>query len=170
MILCGCRTLTCITVRPVNRLHLLQKVCPAMQGYSASRQTPLVFRYLLPATGRIRDFAPLEMCAAGRTTKKHTCTHRTGVLYRFIIVIRCFYGSCYDEDSFVYTAGLRFFCDRFSRCFFLSEVYDSTCRTLLGTQTTVLALVVVDLCKIVFDSDSIELASLFAFSASDTSD
>ena len=151
-------------------LFVRPEICLHLPSDSASRQTPLVFSYLLPATGRIRDFNPLETCAAGRTTKKHACTHRTGVLYRFIIVIRCFYGSCYDEDSFVYTAGLRLFCDRFSRCFFLSEVYDSACRTLLGTQTAVLALVVVDLCKIVFDSDSIELASFFAFSASDTSD
>ena len=29
----------------------------------------LAFGYLLPATGRIRGFHPLEMCAAGRTQK-----------------------------------------------------------------------------------------------------
>ena len=151
-------------------LFVRPEICLHLPSDPASRQTPLVFSYLLPATGRIRDFEPLGTCTAEHTTtKKHTCTMSTGVLYRFIIVIRCISGSCYDEDSFVYTTGLRLFCDRFSRCFFLSEVYDSTCRTLLGTQTAVLALVVVDLCKIVFDSDSIELASLFAFSASDTS-
>ena len=30
----------------------------------------LAFGYILPTTGRIRDFNPLETCAAGRTTEK----------------------------------------------------------------------------------------------------
>ena len=30
----------------------------------------LAFGYILPTTGRIRDFHPLETCAARRTTKK----------------------------------------------------------------------------------------------------
>ena len=30
----------------------------------------LAFGYILPTTGRIRDFNPLEMCAARRTMKK----------------------------------------------------------------------------------------------------
>ncbi|MEE1496255.1 MAG: hypothetical protein UF433_02625, partial [Clostridium sp.] len=30
----------------------------------------LAFGYILPATGRIRDFHPLETCAARRTTRK----------------------------------------------------------------------------------------------------
>ena len=30
----------------------------------------LAFGYILPTTGRIRDFNPLETCAAGRTTRK----------------------------------------------------------------------------------------------------
>ena len=29
----------------------------------------LAFGYTLPATGRVRDFHPLETCAAGRTSK-----------------------------------------------------------------------------------------------------
>jgi hypothetical protein len=29
----------------------------------------LAFGYILPTTGRIRDFHPLETCAAGRTDK-----------------------------------------------------------------------------------------------------
>ena len=31
----------------------------------------LAFGYILPTTGWIRDFNPLETCAAGRTTDKH---------------------------------------------------------------------------------------------------
>jgi hypothetical protein len=30
----------------------------------------LAFGYILPTTGRIRDFNPLETCAARRTTQK----------------------------------------------------------------------------------------------------
>ena len=30
----------------------------------------LAFGYILPTTGRIRDFNPLETCAAGRTIEK----------------------------------------------------------------------------------------------------
>ena len=32
----------------------------------------LAFGYILPTTGRIRDFNPLETCAAGRTSMKGT--------------------------------------------------------------------------------------------------
>ncbi|MGO4972450.1 hypothetical protein ACTQ56_10810, partial [[Clostridium] aminophilum] len=31
----------------------------------------LAFGYILPTTGRIRDFHPLETCAAGRTANKN---------------------------------------------------------------------------------------------------
>jgi len=37
---------------------------------STSRWTPLVFSYILPATGRIRDFHPLDCAHAGRTRKE----------------------------------------------------------------------------------------------------
>ena len=39
---------------------------------STSRWTPLLFSYILPTVGRIRDFHPLETCAARRTLKKKT--------------------------------------------------------------------------------------------------
>jgi hypothetical protein len=45
----------------------------------------LAFGYILPTTGRIRDFHPLETCAAGRTQKKtllHSLTgHGAAFLY-----------------------------------------------------------------------------------------
>ena len=41
----------------------------------------LAFGYLLPATGRIRVFHPLETCAAGRTQKAHI---RIGVCLSFL--------------------------------------------------------------------------------------
>ena len=33
----------------------------------------LAFGYILPTTGRIRDFNPLETCAARRTRKSRGC-------------------------------------------------------------------------------------------------
>ena len=39
----------------------------------------LAFGCILPATGRLRDFHPLETCAARRTTKKMGCKNG----YRF---------------------------------------------------------------------------------------
>ena len=46
----------------------------------------LAFGYILPTTGRIRDFNPLETCAAGRTTIKN----RTSI-------IECTVLFCKDE-------------------------------------------------------------------------
>ena len=45
------------------------EICLHLPSDSVSRQTPLVFGYILPATGRIRDFHPLERAPAGRTRK-----------------------------------------------------------------------------------------------------
>jgi len=36
----------------------------------------LAFGYILPTTGRIRDFNPLETCAAGRTMEKGMLYHQ----------------------------------------------------------------------------------------------
>ncbi|MBR1481568.1 MAG: hypothetical protein IJ598_01225, partial [Ruminococcus sp.] len=47
------------------------QVCLHLPSDSASRRTPLVFGYILPAVGRIRDFHPLETCAVGRTDNKN---------------------------------------------------------------------------------------------------
>ena len=43
----------------------------------------LAFGYLLPATGRIRVFHPLETCAAGRTHMKRK-THPYGQVFLFM--------------------------------------------------------------------------------------
>ena len=41
----------------------------------------LAFGYLLPATGRIRVFHPLETCAAGRTQKAADCLFRQSAVF-----------------------------------------------------------------------------------------
>ena len=42
---------------------------PASFGFHLTMDT-LAFGYILPTTGRIRDFHPLETCAARRTVDK----------------------------------------------------------------------------------------------------
>ncbi|MDD2362833.1 MAG: hypothetical protein PHH84_07775, partial [Oscillospiraceae bacterium] len=44
-------------------------ICLHLSPDSTSRWTPLVFGYTLPATGRVRDFHPLERALTGRTIK-----------------------------------------------------------------------------------------------------
>ena len=47
----------------------------------------LAFGYILPTTGRIRDFHPLETCAAGRTIKGALLSYnyRTPYIYIFVL-------------------------------------------------------------------------------------
>ena len=51
-------------------LFVRPEICLHLPSDSVSRRTPLVFGYILPAVGRIRDFHPLETCAVGRTKTK----------------------------------------------------------------------------------------------------
>ena len=48
-------------------LFVSSGICLHLPSDSTSRWTPLVFGYILPAVGRIRDFHPLERALAGRT-------------------------------------------------------------------------------------------------------
>jgi hypothetical protein len=47
-------------------LFVSSGICLHLPSDSTSRWTPLVFDYILPAVGRIRDFHPLERALAGR--------------------------------------------------------------------------------------------------------
>ena len=46
----------------------------------------LAFGYILPTTGRIRDFNPLETCAARRTRKKGRMPPGMPPVVRFIVI------------------------------------------------------------------------------------
>ena len=62
-------TLYVISVRQARGLPVVSLLPhPASFRFHLTMDT-LAFGYLLPATGRIRDFHPLETCAAGRTKK-----------------------------------------------------------------------------------------------------
>ena len=50
-------------------LFVRPEICLHLPSDSTSRWTPLVFGYDLPATGRSRDFHPLECAHAERTSK-----------------------------------------------------------------------------------------------------
>ena len=56
-------------------LFVRPEICLHLPSDSVSRRTPLMFGYILPAVGRIRDFHPLETCAAGRTETQTTDHH-----------------------------------------------------------------------------------------------
>ena len=49
----------------------------------------LAFGYILPTTGRIRDFHPLETCAARRTRKRELTLHEMSVPF-YIVFQNCF--------------------------------------------------------------------------------
>ena len=59
-----------ISVRQVKVLP------PASFRFHLTMDT-LALGYSLPATGRLRDFHPLEYAPAGRTTKKNDADHMT---------------------------------------------------------------------------------------------
>ena len=50
----------------------------------------LAFGYILPTTGRIRDFNPLETCAARRTTQKNGKETVVTVFFPFFTIISFF--------------------------------------------------------------------------------
>ena len=65
----SCMTLYEISVRQTRDLPVVSLFPhPASFRFHLTVDT-LAFGYILPTTGRIRDFNPLETCAAGRTTK-----------------------------------------------------------------------------------------------------
>ena len=70
----SCMTLYEISVRQTRDLPVVSLFPhPASFRFHLTVGT-LAFGYILPTTGRIRDFNPLETCAAGRTTiKKLSC-------------------------------------------------------------------------------------------------
>ena len=66
----SCMTLYEISVRQTRDLPVVSLFPhPASFRFHLTVDT-LAFGYILPTTGRIRDFNPLETCAAGRTTGK----------------------------------------------------------------------------------------------------
>ena len=48
-------------------LSVRPEICLHLPSDPASRRSPLVFGYTLPAAGRVRDFHPLDFAHAGRT-------------------------------------------------------------------------------------------------------
>lgn len=74
-VLPSCITLYEISVRQTRDLPVVSLFPhPASFRFHLTMDT-LAFGYILPTTGRIRDFNPLETCAARRTTQKRNCHH-----------------------------------------------------------------------------------------------
>ena len=69
-VLPSCSTLYVVSVRQARGLPVVSLFPhPASFGFHLAMDT-LAFGYILPTTGRIRDFHPLETCAARRTHTK----------------------------------------------------------------------------------------------------
>ena len=79
-VLPSCITLYEISVRQTRDLPVVSLFPhPASFRFHLTMDT-LAFGYILPTTGWIRDFNPLETCAAGRTINKELHSIRCGVL------------------------------------------------------------------------------------------
>ena len=77
----SCMTLYEISVRQTRDLPVVSLFPhPASFRFHLTVDT-LAFGYILPTTGRIRDFNPLETCAAGRTMGKGS-SNRQGAVTR----------------------------------------------------------------------------------------
>ena len=83
----SCAPLYVVSVRQARGLPVVSLFPhPASFRFRLATDT-LAFGYALPATGRVRDFHPLETCAAGRTTKGGTIhLHRAAQLIQLIIL------------------------------------------------------------------------------------
>ena len=69
-VLPSCKTLYVVSVRQARGLPVVSMFPhPASFRFHLTMDT-LAFGYTLPTTGRVRDFHPLETCAAGRTCKR----------------------------------------------------------------------------------------------------
>ena len=77
-VLPSCVTSYVVSVRQARGLPVVSLFPhPASFRFHLTMDT-LAFGYILPTTRRIRDFHPLETCAAGRTSSKKSPFRRTG--------------------------------------------------------------------------------------------
>ena len=86
-VLPSCITLYEISVRQTRDLPVVSLFPhPASFRFHLTMDT-LAFGYILPTTGRIRDFNPLETCAARRTTLIKASRARPGMLLFYYIIL-----------------------------------------------------------------------------------
>ena len=86
----SCMTLYEISVRQTRDLPVVSLFPhPASFRFHLTMDT-LAFGYILPTTGRIRDFNPLETCAARRTTQKNGKETVVTVFFPFFTIISFF--------------------------------------------------------------------------------
>ena len=89
-VLPSCITLYEISVRQTRYLPVVSLFPhPASFRFHLTMDT-LAFGYILPTTGRIRDFNPLETCAARRTTQKNGKETVVTVFFPFFTIISFF--------------------------------------------------------------------------------
>ena len=100
-VLPSCITLYEISVRQTRDLPVVSLFPhPASFRFHLTMDT-LAFGYILPTTGRIRDFNPLETCAARRTTQKRKPYNNcmTSCIHCMLFASSCEWHEwlCYDS-------------------------------------------------------------------------
>ena len=99
----SCVTLYAVSVRQARGLPVsfFSPSHPASFRFRLTTDT-LAFGYLLPATGRIRVFHPLETCAAGRTMHSNHTESLLPVwlLYYYIVTPRGSQSACKPRCTF----------------------------------------------------------------------
>ena len=89
-VLPSCMAFYVISVRQTRDLPVVSLFPhPASFRFHLTMDT-LAFGYILPTTGRIRDFNPLETCAARRTTQKNGKETVVTVFFPFFTIISFF--------------------------------------------------------------------------------
>ena len=89
-VLPSCMAFYVISVRQTGDLPVVSLFPhPASFRFHLTMDT-LAFGYILPTTGRIRDFNPLETCAARRTTQKNGKETVVTVFFPFFTIISFF--------------------------------------------------------------------------------
>ena len=110
MIPCSYWASACVAVLPSYTTFMISvrqvKVLPPASFRFHLTMDTLALGYSLPATGRLRDFHPLEHAPAGRTTKK--VRQHTTLTYLFI------FPQLYYFHRLASNANIYMFCD-FSR-------------------------------------------------------
>ena len=73
------------SIRMMRFLFVRPRICLQLPSDSPSPETPLLFGYVLPTTGRARVFHPLDCAHAGRTKRARCRTYILQRALRFLI-------------------------------------------------------------------------------------
>ena len=122
-VLPSCMAFYVISVRQTGDLPVVSLFPhPASFRFHLTMDT-LAFGYILPTTGRIRDFNPLETCAAGRTTQQGEAIRSLPiVIFNIVLILSALYlEHLYSRSSHLlstsfWNASIRYSFPGLKRC------------------------------------------------------